>query len=264
MLRILVLAVVLGSLTFAQTVTTVQTVTTTTVACVYEGWAPPIDILTLELREAYCMCPPVCDPCYEAKAVVASVAGGVFAANVLRSGGWELKGSVSVPACRREVSLTFSVPNDASAIGLNVWTGGRWVQSVDIYGINAVCPAALVPPKIDSVEVDGDFRIRVYVKAPASNNTLRVEVVGPTSFTQTKRINIGRFGGAACVTLIVNFGPYKLKPGNYKAKVVLETSLGRDEKEISFQVPDGCHTVTVTTTVTQTTTTTVTQTVTTT
>ena len=68
------------------------------------------------------------------------------------------------------------------ALGFPLWTNqqGRWVwvQSVDIYGVNAVCTMAYKCPEIDKVEVErggelGGWRVRVYVKSPSQRMSLQ-------------------------------------------------------------------------------------------
>ncbi|MEZ0319972.1 MAG: hypothetical protein ABWK05_08290 [Pyrobaculum sp.] len=222
-------------------------------ALVFAVWPlwPPVDISYIKIDKAQCpaVAPPNC-AAYSAAVVLTAHLDGAFTAYVNTGGEWRRVLSASFgPGCRRAV-LTFVVPNGTSAMRFNASAGERWVQGMEIQGIDAVCIAAYKPPSIERVEVDGEYRISVYINAPGINNTVTLEVGG---LTQSKKVELGVFAGSPCTTLRVDFGPYAFPPGRYNGKVTIHTG---ETKEFSFEVPISATTMTtrVTTTITVTTT----------
>lgn len=212
---------------------------------------PPVDVTYLRIDKAQCpaAAPPSCNA-YSATVVLTAHTDGSFAVAAYAGGERQRVLSANFgPGCRRAV-LTFVVPNGTSAIRFDASAGGQWVQGVEVQGIGAACIAAYKPPSIERVEVDGEYRIGVYINAPAPNNTITLEV---GALTQTKRVELGVFAGSPCVTLRVDFGPYAFPPGRYDGRVVLHTG---EAKEFSFEAPISATTITtrVTTTITVTTT----------
>jgi len=230
--------------------------------------ATPAEILKLKIESAYCI-PPA--PCYKVTADINASAGGQLAlgAWVLVKGEWK---TLDWCYLTRSGSCTFTIElkPEYEALGFPLWISRQgqwvWVQSVDIYGVNAVCTMAYKCPEIDKVEVErggelGGWRVRVYVKSPSQRMRIALDIGGVYVEKEVEQPFT-----TACTTLRVDFGPYDL-PQGVCGKVMVYGDCGTIERQVCAP---GVTTTTVTTTATPcptvtttiTTTTTVTSTVT--
>ncbi|MEM1926369.1 MAG: hypothetical protein QXR64_04890 [Pyrobaculum sp.] len=137
-----------------------------------------------------------------------------------------------------------------------------WVQSVDLYGVGSVCILIYRQPSLDRVEIEEvgrAYRFRVYVKAPASDSTITLEVSqgGKRVYSVLKTVSTKL--SSACVVLRVDFGPVEPKRcGRYDVEVVVSSGnyTGRWSGSVEAKVPcTTTGTITATATVTPTTTT---------
>jgi len=160
----------------------------------------------------------------------------------------------------------FELKPEYEALGFSLWTSRRgqwvWVQSVDIYGVNAVCTMAYKCPEIDKVEV-GDGRVYVFIKSPPQRMRVALDIGGVYVEKEVEQPFT-----TACTTLAVGFGPYDL-PQGVCGRVRVYGDCGTIERQVCTPgvttttvtvTSTPCPTVTTTITTTATSTTTVTST----
>jgi len=107
---------------------------------------PPAEILKLKVEALPCLLNSTCSA-YRATALINASAGGQLAlgAWALVKGEWKAL-DWCYPTGPGPCTFVIELKPEYEALGFPLWTSQRgqwvWVQSVDIYGVNAVCTMA--------------------------------------------------------------------------------------------------------------------------
>jgi len=230
---------------------------------------PPAEIFKIHIEKTYALCnATLCiNPVYTAKAYINTSSAVALGAWALVKGEWKAL-DWCYPTGPGPCTFVIELKPEYEALGFPLWTSQRgqwvWVQSVDIYGVNAVCTMAYKCPEIDKVEVErggelGGWRVRVYVKSPSQRMRVALDIGGVYVEKEVEQPFT-----TACTTLRVDFGPYDL-PQGVCGRVRVYGDCGTIERqvctpEVTTTTPCPTVTTTVTTTVTRTTTVTTTAT----
>jgi hypothetical protein len=159
----------------------------------------------------------------------------------LREWGWESKCWLWLVPPERRKSTICEIEGLHKAVGIPLWKGtSYWIQSVDVYGLAEVCIQVLTTPTIKDIRLDfinsDTVRISTYINAPASNNIIRLTLFrdGQYIYSIAKRVVLRHSAiptWSPCIDLRVDFGPYMLGGGRYKAVVELEAEGNVARKE---------------------------------
>ena len=202
---------------------------------------PLAEILKLKVEPLPCLLNSTCSA-YRATALINASASGQLAlgAWALVKGEWKAL-DWCYPTGSGPCTFVIELKPEYEALGFPLWTNqqGRWVwvQSVDIYGVNAVCTMAYKCPEIDKVEVErggepGGGRVRVYVKSPSQRMRVALDIGGMYVEKEVEQPF-----ATACTTLRVDFGPYDFPQGTC-GRVRVYGDCGMVERQVCAQSAD--------------------------
>ncbi|ABL87245.1 hypothetical protein Pisl_0061 [Pyrobaculum islandicum DSM 4184] len=214
-MRWLFVLVVLAAALYAQQV----------VRVVYPLQLPPADIFSLyvDFKKAVPICPPYCNNTEIVSVTLNGVldvrSGGGYSVVLYydRGGGW--RALCTLPVVHNAFSGSCAVPSDAKSLGIALWQGGRWLQSVDIHNLRfwTACLCVPRPPTIEGVDhpsvakVGEDVRFHVWLNW-CGNRQEEVRLqIGGVEVVKKASINY-----TCPLRVRVDFGPFRFeKPGVY-------------------------------------------------
>lgn len=194
---------------------------------------PPAEVSYLSLEE---LAAPLAGSALKLGVTVHALESGPFALGwwVRYTGGWEavwwspwfsgpgltpLNASRSLKAGYRSFGHPLFVARES---------GAAWIQSVDVYGLDAACAPTIEGPSVWEVSVSeskdlGGVVVHVFLRAPRAHSVVRVRVLrgGWVVYEFSKTVRMPEeWARSPCVSLRVDFGPIRFKrEGAYLVQV---------------------------------------------
>jgi hypothetical protein len=184
--------------------------------------------------------------------VAYSLEGGPFIAGLLAlySSSWEACWGewVNGPG-RIDLIVSCSWRTGYRSIGNSLYilrgNSGAWIQTIDINGVDIVCPATAQQPDIKEVTIsthkDNGILVNVFLNAPAVSSNVRVRIYRGSQIVYdfAKTVNIPTIWVySPCIDLRIDFGPLHLKKAGSYVIQVDALSGGRTlSKSITYEEP---------------------------